>query len=172
MPPCGVRLGDVRVAQGGGPGAREGAGGHHHLLDRDPRDGAEAERPAARLPLVVWAMVVTVVASPTLLGDVFSSAALENWGTVFLSLTLQAVPFLVLGVIVSAANSAFVPAERLAALVPRRPGVAVPAAGLAGAVLPGCERRARGWPRTRTPAPVVSSLRRVDRPREPYEYPT
>lgn len=111
-------------------------------------------------------------ASPTLLGDVFSSAALENWGTVFLSLTLQAVPFLVLGVIVSAAISAFVPAERLAALVPRRPGVAVPAAGLAGAVLPGCECRARGWPRTRTPAPVVSSLRRVDQPREPYEYPT
>ena len=101
--------------------------------------GAEAGPPPARLPLVVWALVVTLVASPTLLGDVFSSAAIENWGTVFLSLTLQAVPFLVLGVIVSAAISAFVPAERLARLVPRRPGVAVPAAGLAGAVLPGCE---------------------------------
>jgi hypothetical protein len=106
--------------------------------DRAPGEGAH-EEPASRLPYAVWALVVTLVASPTLLGDVFTSASLENWATVFLSLALQALPFLVLGVIVSAVISAFVSAEWLARALPRRPGVAVPAAGLAGAVLPGCE---------------------------------
>jgi uncharacterized protein len=100
---------------------------------------ATPDEPASRLPNAVWALVVTLVLSPTMLGELLSSAALENWGTVFLSLTLQALPFLVLGVIVSAVISAFVPAEWLARMLPRRPAVAVPVAGLAGAVLPGCE---------------------------------
>ncbi len=101
--------------------------------------GGDGEGASSRLPVLLWALVATLVASPTLLGDVFTSAALENWATVFLSLTLQALPFLVLGVIVSAVISAFVPAEWLARALPRRPALAVPVAGLAGAVLPGCE---------------------------------
>lgn len=93
----------------------------------------------SRLPPGVWAAVATLVVSPTLLGDLFTSAALENWATIFLSLTLQALPFLALGVIVSAVISAFVPAEGLLRALPRRAAIAVPMAGLAGAVLPGCE---------------------------------
>ena len=91
-----------------------------------------------RFPLGVWAAITILVLSPRTLADLFGSAALESWGTVFLSLTLQALPFLVLGIVVSASISAFVPAGWLARAVPRRPVVAVPVAGLAGAVLPGC----------------------------------
>jgi uncharacterized membrane protein YraQ (UPF0718 family) len=48
-------------------------------------------------------------------------------------------PFLVLGVAVSAAIAAFVPPGLIARLLPRRPVLAVPAAAAAGAALPGCE---------------------------------
>jgi uncharacterized membrane protein YraQ (UPF0718 family) len=65
--------------------------------------------------------------------------AIQSWATVFVSLTLQALPFLVLGVLLSAAVSTLVPARWLTRVVPRRPVLAVPVAGLAGAVLPGCE---------------------------------
>lgn len=63
----------------------------------------------------------------------------QTWATVFVSLTLQALPFLVLGVVLSAAVSALVPADWLRRVVPSRPVLAVPVAGAAGAVLPGCE---------------------------------
>jgi uncharacterized membrane protein YraQ (UPF0718 family) len=52
---------------------------------------------------------------------------------------LQAVPFLVLGVMVSGIVETFVSRERLARWLPRRPVSAVLAAGVAGAALPGCE---------------------------------
>jgi uncharacterized membrane protein YraQ (UPF0718 family) len=57
----------------------------------------------------------------------------------FVSLTVQALPFLVLGVLVSGAIAAFVPAGALARVVPRRASVAVPVASLAGVLVPGCE---------------------------------
>src|SRR6266542_6886204 len=56
-----------------------------------------------------------------------------------LSVTIQALPFLVLGVLLSSALATFVPHHRLVRVVPRRVGLAVPVAGLAGAALPGCE---------------------------------
>jgi uncharacterized membrane protein YraQ (UPF0718 family) len=65
--------------------------------------------------------------------------ALQSWGTVFLAVTLQALPFLVLGVVISAGIAAFVPGAFVARAVPRQSAIAVPMAGLAGAVLPGCE---------------------------------
>jgi uncharacterized protein len=52
---------------------------------------------------------------------------------------VQALPFLVLGVLLSAAITVFVPAAFFARVLPRRAPLAVPVAGLAGAVLPGCE---------------------------------
>jgi uncharacterized membrane protein YraQ (UPF0718 family) len=73
------------------------------------------------------------------LGDALSGPAVENWSTIFLSLTLQAFPFLVLGVVVSASISVFVPDEWYARVLPRSEYGAVPLAGAAGVVLPGCE---------------------------------
>jgi uncharacterized membrane protein YraQ (UPF0718 family) len=65
--------------------------------------------------------------------------ALGTWTTIFVSISVQALPFLVLGVVLSGAITALVPPGWLAGALPKRPLVAVPAAGLAGVALPGCE---------------------------------
>ncbi|MBM9467140.1 permease [Nakamurella leprariae] len=64
---------------------------------------------------------------------------LQTWSTVFVAVIVQATPFLVLGVIVSGAIAAFVPARVFQKLLPKRPALAVPVAGAAGIALPGCE---------------------------------
>lgn len=71
--------------------------------------------------------------------DWFQDAALRAWSTVFVAICLQALPFLVIGVLLSAAITAFVPASFFERALPTRSALAVPAAGAAGAVLPGCE---------------------------------
>ena len=65
--------------------------------------------------------------------------ALASWATILVSIVVQAVPFLVFGVLLSAALVAFVPAETIQRALPKRQGAAVPVAATAGAVLPGCE---------------------------------
>ena len=52
---------------------------------------------------------------------------------------VQATPFLVFGVMLSAVIAVFVPASFFARALPRRSSLAVPAASVAGVVLPGCE---------------------------------
>jgi uncharacterized protein len=73
------------------------------------------------------------------LAGVFDAPAVQTWTTVFVSICVQALPFLVLGVVVSGAIAAFVSQEWVARALPRRPVLAVPTAGLAGVALPGCE---------------------------------
>nr|WP_245790928.1 permease [Streptomyces monashensis] len=65
--------------------------------------------------------------------------AVQAWRTVCLAITVQALPFLLLGTALSGAINAFVPAELFTRVLPRRAALAVPVAGVAGAVLPGCE---------------------------------
>lgn len=67
------------------------------------------------------------------------SPALETAATVFVAIFVQALPFLVLGVLLSAAIAAFVPQSFWARALPSNRALAVPVAGAAGAVLPGCE---------------------------------
>ena len=62
-----------------------------------------------------------------------------GWATVFVAICVQATPFLVLGVLVSGAIAAFVPAGFFARVMPARAGLAVPLAGVCGIALPGCE---------------------------------
>lgn len=64
---------------------------------------------------------------------------MQTWATIFVALCVQAVPFLVMGVTISAAITAFVPSSFFQRALPRHPVAAVPVAGLAGALLPGCE---------------------------------
>jgi uncharacterized membrane protein YraQ (UPF0718 family) len=88
--------------------------------------------------LVAGAVLLAAVCRPLLRG-LLDQPAVANWATVFVAITLQAVPFLVLGVTVSAAIAAYVPPTLLPRLLPKRPQAAVPVAAMAGAVLPGCE---------------------------------
>ncbi len=92
-----------------------------------------------RAATAVWAYVIWVVVYRKSFRFLFADPAVQNWATVFLSLCLQALPFLVLGVTVSALIAALVPSDLFVRLAPRRPLLAVPAAGFAGALLPGCE---------------------------------
>lgn len=87
-----------------------------------------------------------VIAVPLLLAfllrnrlDVFQNDDLRLWSTLFVSICLQAMPFLALGVAISGAIAAFVSPDFVRRIVPRRQALAVPAAGVAGLALPGCE---------------------------------
>ncbi len=101
----------------------------------------ETSRRATRFGLagLVWAYLPVVLIARGSFGYLFEGQALRNWSTIFVSLTLQAIPFLVLGTVISAVISALVPASWIARAVPRHTALAVPAAGAAGALLPGCE---------------------------------
>ena len=94
--------------------------------------------PADNVVLVTLLVIVAVALRPALTGLLDHPAA-ANWATVFVAITIQAVPFLVLGVAVSASIATFVPPGAIARMLPRRPALAVPAAAAAGAALPGCE---------------------------------
>ncbi|MCT9142743.1 permease [Streptomyces violarus] len=96
--------------------------------------------------------IVTVVSvlGPLLALDLYTPPV-AAWWTVFTAIAVQGVPFLLLGTVVSAAIGAFVPERVFTRLLPRRTALAVPVAGVAGVVLPGCECAS---------VPVASSLMR------------
>ncbi|MEO3856868.1 permease [Acrocarpospora sp. B8E8] len=89
-----------------------------------------------------WAFAVVVgllVVGRLVFAQYLTAPALQAWATIFVAICVQALPFLVFGVLLSAAITAFVPASFWTRALPRRPFLAVPVAGAAGAVLPGCE---------------------------------
>jgi uncharacterized membrane protein YraQ (UPF0718 family) len=85
------------------------------------------------------ALVLGAVLLGQIAGRFLSEDAVQSWTTIFVAIAFQAMPFLVLGVLVSGAISAFVPPDLLSRLLPDRPVLAVPVAAAAGVVLPGCE---------------------------------
>lgn len=100
-------------------------------------------RPAGALPrhwplLLLGAAVVPGVLL-VLVGRSLDEPAMQAWRTVCLAVTVQALPFLLLGTALSGAINAFVPARVFNRLLPKRAALAVPVAGMAGVVLPGCE---------------------------------
>src|SRR6266540_3612638 len=84
-------------------------------------------------------LVLLVVSLQGPIGRAVSAPVVQNWMTVFVAVFTQALPFLVFGVVLSAVIAVFVPPSFFARALPRRPALAVPVAGVAGAVLPGCE---------------------------------
>lgn len=88
---------------------------------------------------VVVAVIVAAAALRPLLQDLLDRPAVAHWATIFVAITVQAMPFLVLGITISAAIAAFVPDNFLPRVLPDRPAFAVPVAAVAGAALPGCE---------------------------------
>src|SRR5256886_13096641 len=97
---------------------------------RGPRLGA--------VELFIALIVVAVLARGWLVAHT-GSARLLTWMTIFVSIVIQATPFVVLGTVISAAIAAFVPPAFFARALPRRGALAVPVAGVARAILPGCE---------------------------------
>lgn len=91
------------------------------------------------MEVLVGVLLACAFSATMLRNKVLDSAALSTVGTIFCGVFVQAVPFLVLGVVVSGLIAAFVSPQRLARWLPRRPAVAVVAAGIGGAALPGCE---------------------------------
>ncbi|MFF0024867.1 permease [Streptomyces sp. NPDC005496] len=90
-------------------------------------------------PLVLTMVLLVVVAFQGPVRRALSEPVMQSWTTVFVAVVVQALPFLVLGVLLSAAIAVFVPPSFFARALPARPALAVPVAGMAGAVLPGCE---------------------------------
>ena len=96
----------------------------------------------SRRDLGIAVVVLVILAAALLrpaLQDLLDRPAIAHWATIFVAIAIQAIPFLVLGVTISAAIAAFVPAGVLPRLLPQKPALAVPVAAVAGAALPGCE---------------------------------
>lgn len=97
-----------------------------------------ARRKVTSVEVLCGLLVLAVVFQPVL-SALLDVPAISTGATVFVAVCLQALPFLVFGVLVSGLIAAFVPAERLRRLLPARTSLAVPVAGAAGVALPGCE---------------------------------
>ncbi|WP_216216237.1 permease [Amycolatopsis aidingensis] len=88
---------------------------------------------------VLCGILLIAILGQSQLQSVLDVPALRTGSTVFVAVCVQALPFLVLGVLISGAIAAFVPARVLRRVLPRRENAAVPVAGLAGVALAGCE---------------------------------
>lgn len=104
----------------------------------DPTVPAARRREVPSMEILALALVAAALLRSTL-APVFDAPALQTWATIFVSICIQALPFLVLGVTISGLIAAFVSPAWFAKALPTRPVLAVPAAGMAGLVLPGCE---------------------------------
>ncbi|WP_406402595.1 permease [Streptomyces sp. NBC_00879] len=105
-------------------------------------DDREADDPQgwqfnSSLVLTMLLLLVVMLQGP--IRRALSAPVMQSWMTVFVAVFVQALPFLVLGVLLSAIIAVFVPPSFFARALPIQPALAVPVAGMAGAVLPGCE---------------------------------
>ncbi|MGA5894614.1 permease [Streptomyces venetus] len=103
-----------------------------------PGNGPEDARRFNPALLLTLLLLTAVMLQDTIRGAL-SAPVMQSWMTVFVAVMVQALPFLVLGVLLSAAIAVFVPPSFFARALPKHPALAVPVAGAAGAVLPGCE---------------------------------
>lgn len=107
---------------------------------QDPPDESRRRKSKEERGIAIVALVVAVAAlSRPILEDLLDRPAVAAWSTIFVAIAVQAMPFLALGVGISASIAALVPPGFLARLLPRREALAVPMAAAAGVALPGCE---------------------------------
>jgi uncharacterized membrane protein YraQ (UPF0718 family) len=109
-----------------------------------PVDAQDPPPPRSLRDLVSSVEVLTILLILLLifrnpLAALISGARLQTWATVFVSVMIQAAPFLVFGVMLSAIIAVYVPRSFWARALPKNPALAVPVASVAGVVLPGCE---------------------------------
>jgi uncharacterized membrane protein YraQ (UPF0718 family) len=108
------------------------------------QDAGEREPPSSAPaglvgPLVVLLLVAAFAVLGLRFADVLDTPRVSAFATVFVSIVVQAMPFLVLGILLSSAIIAFVPRDLAGRVLPRNRLLAVPVAGVAGIALPGCE---------------------------------
>ncbi|MCX4907294.1 permease [Streptomyces sp. NBC_00878] len=110
---------------------------------RSVADGARVVVRVLVYAVVGGVALVAIATFGSVLGPMvaldLATPAMAAWWTVFTAVVVQGIPFLLLGTVVSAAIGAFVPERVFRRVLPKNPALAVPVAGAAGAVLPGCE---------------------------------
>ena len=115
---------------------------HDHGHDHHGHDHAEsAPAYTSRRGYGPYVLLIPIVVALLVRNriDAFTNEEVRLWSTLFVSVTIQALPFLVLGVVISGLIAAFVSPDLVERFVPKRNALAVPTAGLAGLALPGCE---------------------------------
>src|SRR5918998_4448428 len=103
-----------------------------------PRTQTPPWRRITSMEVLCGVLVLALLAQGPLI-RLLDIAALRTGATVFVAVCVQAMPFLVLGVLVSGLIATFVPPAALRRMLPRSTAAAVPVAGVAGMALPGCE---------------------------------
>ena len=114
--------------------AHEHGHGHDHHGHEDY--GAGPKRGFGPFVLVIPLLIALLVRNQF---DQLGNEDFRLWSTLFVSVVIQALPFLVLGVVISGLIAAWVSPELVEKYMPKKASRAVPAAGLAGLALPGCE---------------------------------
>ena len=102
-------------------------------------DLVRARRRGPRPVEVLGGVLIAALVLRVLGIDPLVTPRLRVGATVFVAVVVQALPFLVLGVLLSGVLTAYVSPAAVRRVVPRRTSLAVPVAAAAGAVLPGCE---------------------------------
>ena len=82
--------------------------------------GSRARRPDLGIVVVVLVIVAAAVLRP-LLEDLLDRPAVAHWATIFVSIAIAAMPFLVLGISISAAIATDVTVRLLIGLSPQQP---------------------------------------------------
>lgn len=120
----------------------QNGGVSHDVAERSAAAERAPARPRRRGPTSIEALALLLVfglaARPALL-TLLGEPAAQAWTARFVAVMVQAIPFLTLGVVLSAVIAVFVPAGFFHRVLPGRAALAVPVAGVSGAVLPGCE---------------------------------
>lgn len=118
---------------------------------RPARRSQPARRRAIGQPEIVALGVLAVLLGGRWIAPLLDVPTLQTWSTIFVAIVIQSVPFLVAGVVLSAFISILLSERVLQRVVPKRPALGVPVAGVAGIGLPGCECAA---------VPIAGSLMR------------
>lgn len=88
---------------------------------------------------LVAVAVITAMLVGGSLREYADGEAFRTWCTMFVAVVVQSTPFLLGGVLLSAAIARFLSEGVLRRVLPANPVLAVPVAGVAGVGLPGCE---------------------------------
>ncbi len=97
------------------------------------------DRRVGSVEVLALLLIVLVVFRGPIAAKIVEFPLLQTWTTVFVSVMVQAMPFLVFGVALSAVIAVYVPRSFWAKALPKHPALAVPVASCAGVILPGCE---------------------------------